>query len=333
MAVLYVTETGAQVRREGERLTVWKGKQKRHTSSAHDLHQVVLFGNIGITPAAMHTALMQGIDLVLLSTTGSYRGRLVGPQSRNIILRQMQYRRYEDEDFRLQAARGFVSGKIRNMRTLIMRLARRRNRDIAHTAQRLRAGLRQVDRVENADALRGIEGAATATYFRALGQFLPATFPFVKRTRRPPKDAVNAMLSFGYTLLSSDIESAILRVGMDPYIGHLHLVDYGRPSLALDLMEEFRPVIVDAMVLDLLNHGQIKKEDFEQRDGGVFLCGDGRRQLIRAYQDRVATEVQYVHPSGQVQKVPYRQCFELQARRLIRLLRGEDAAYLPFLIR
>ena len=173
MSVLYVTETGAQVRREGERLAVWKGKKKLHTSSAYDLHQMVLFGNIGITPAAMHTALMQGIDLVLLSTTGSYRGRLVGPQGRNIILRQMQYRRYEDEDFRLGAARGFVSGKIRNMRTLIMRLARRRNRDIAHTAQRLRALLKQIDRIDNADALRGIEGAATATYFGALGQFFP----------------------------------------------------------------------------------------------------------------------------------------------------------------
>ncbi|MDE2832572.1 MAG: CRISPR-associated endonuclease Cas1 [Gemmatimonadota bacterium] len=333
MAVLYVTETGAQVRREGERLAVWKGKKKLHTLPAYDLHQMVLFGNIGITPAAMHTALMQGIDLVLLSTTGSYRGRLVGPQGRNVILRQMQYRRYEDEDFRLGAARGFVSGKIRNMRTLIMRLARRRNRDIAHTAQRLRALLKQIDRIDNADALRGIEGAATATYFGALSQFLPTAFPFVKRTRRPPKDAVNAMLSFGYTLLSSGLESAVLRVGLDPYIGYLHLVDYGRPSLALDMMEEFRPIIVDAMVLDLLNHGQIKKEDFEQRDGGVFLCGDGRQQLIRAYQDRVATKVQYLQPSGQVQKVPYRQCFELQARRLIRMLRGEDTAYQPFLIR
>ncbi len=333
MAVLYVTETGAQVRREGERLTVWKGKKKLHTSPAYDLHQMVLFGNIGITPAAMHTALMQGIDLVLLSTTGSYRGRLVGPQGRNVILRQMQYRRYEDEDFRLGAARGFVSGKIRNMRTLIMRLARRRNRDIAHTAQRLRALLKQIDRIDNADALRGIEGAATATYFGALGQFFPTAFPFTKRTRRPPKDPVNAMLSFGYTLLSSDIESAVLRVGLDPYIGYLHLVDYGRPSLALDIMEEFRPVIVDAMVLDLMNHVQIKKEDFEQRDGGVFLCGDGRTQLIRAYQDRVAVEVQYLQPSGQVQKISYRQCFEFQARRLIRLLRGEDTAYLPFLIR
>ena len=333
MSVLYVTEPGAQVRREGQRLAVWKGKKKLRALPAFDLHQVVLFGNIGITPAAMHTALMQGIDLVLLSATGSYRGRLVGPQGRNVILRQIQYRRYEDADFRLGAARGFVSGKIRNMRTLVMRLARRRNRDVAHTAHQLRSFLRQVDRVDDAPALRGIEGAATATYFGALGQFLPTAFPFVKRTRRPPKDPVNAMLSFGYALLSSDLESAILRVALDPYIGYLHLVDYGRPSLALDMMEEFRPVIVDAMVLDLLNHGQMKKADFEQRDGGVFMCGDGRQRLIRAYQDRVAVEVQYLGHDGRVQKIPYRQCFELQARRLIRMLRGEDTAYLPFLIR
>ena len=333
MAVLYVTEMGAQVRREGQRLAVWKGKKKLQALSAFDLDQVVLFGNVGITPAAMTTALMQGIDLVLLSATGSYRGRLIGPQGRNVILRQIQYRRYEDEAFRLGAARGFVSGKVRNMRTLMMRLARRRNRNVAQTAHRLRSFLKQVDRVGDADALRGVEGAATAAYFGVLGQFLPDNFPFVKRTRRPPKDPVNAMLSFAYTLLSSDLESAILRVGLDPYIGYLHLVDYGRPSLALDLMEEFRPVIVDALVLDLLNHGQMKTEDFEQRDGGVFLCGDGRKRLIRAYQDRVAVEVQYVGSGERVQKIPYRRCFELQARRLIHMLRGEAAVYLPFLIR
>ena len=333
MAVLYVTEPGAQVRREGQRLAVWKGKKKLQALPVFDLDQVVLFGNIGITPAAMNAALMQGIDLVLLSATGSYRGRLIGPEGRNVILRQIQYRRYEDEGFRLGAARGFVSGKIRNMRTLVMRLARRRNQDVAQTAHRLRSLLRQVDRIEDAHALRGVEGAATATYFDALGRFLPDAFPFVKRTRRPPKDPVNAMLSFGYTLLSSDLESAVLRVGLDPYIGYLHLVDYGRPSLALDVMEEFRPVIVDAMVLDLLNHGQMKTEDFEQRDGGVFVCDDGRRRLIRAYQERVAVVVQYLGHDGQVQKIPYRQCFELQARRLIRMLRGEEAAYLPFLIR
>ena len=186
MSVLYVTETGAQVRREGERLTVWKGKKKLHTSPAYDLHQMVLFGNIGITPAAMHTALMQGIDLVLLSTTGTYRGRLVGPQGRNVILRQMQYRRYEDEDFRLGALRGdVVSGKIRNMRTLIMRLARRRNRDIAHTARRLRALLKQVDRADNADALARNRRCRNRDLFRCARSIFPHCISLCQ-THAPP---------------------------------------------------------------------------------------------------------------------------------------------------
>ena len=333
MAVLYVTEMGAQVRREGERLVVWKGKKKLQTLSAFDLEQVVLFGNVSVTPSAMNVALKQGIDLVLLSTTGSYRGRLVGPQGRNVILRQMQYRCYEDDAFRLQVAKGFVVGKIRNMRTLMMRLARRRNCDVAQTANLLRSLLRQVAQVDSADALRGMEGAATAAYFGVLGQFLPTHFPFIKRTRRPPKDPVNAMLSFAYTLLASDMESTLLRVGLDPYVGCLHVVDYGRPSVALDVMEEFRPVIVDALVLDLFNHGQMKPEDFENRDEGVFLCGEGRTRLIRAYQDRVGTLVQVIGIDGRAQRVPYRRCFEVQVRRLVRVLRGEDRAYLPFLIR
>lgn len=333
MSVLYVTELGAQVRKDGQHLTVWKGKSRLASLSAFDVEQVVLFGNIGITPSAMSLALTQGIDMVLLSSTGTYRGRLVGPQGRNVILRQIQYRRYEDAAFRQHLSRGFVSGKIRNMRSLLMRLARRRNRDVSATAHHMRSLLRQVDRTLEPDALRGVEGAATAAYFGALGAFFPEMFPFAKRTRRPPKDAANAMLSFGYALLSSDIESALLRVGLDPYIGFLHLVDYGRPSLALDLMEEFRPVIVDALTLDLLNHGRMNQEDFEPHESGVFLAGDGRKRFIQAYQERVSVDVQYPTSDGRVQKVSYRRCFELQARQLVRLLRGEETAYLPFLIR
>lgn len=333
MAVLYVTEMGALVRREGERLVVWKGKKKLQTMSTFDIEQVVLFGNVSVTPAAMNAALKQGIDLVLLSSTGRYRGRLIGPVGRNVVLRQIQYRRYDDEAFRLQTARGFVAGKIRNMRTFMMRLARRRRRDVSVIAQKMRSALRQVERVDTIDVLRGIEGSATASYFSALGQFLPEHFPFPKRTRRPPKDPVNAMLSFAYTLLASDMESVIFRVGLDPYVGCLHVVDYGRPSLALDVMEEFRPVIVDTLVLDLFNHGQMKSEDFESRDGGVFLCGEGRTRLIRAYQERVGAHIQVLGLDGRVQRVSYRRCFELQVRKLVRVLRGEDAAYTPYLIR
>ena len=333
MSVLYVTEPGAQVRKDGQRLSVWKGNTRLAALFAHDLEQIVLFGSIGLTPSAMALALSQGIDLVLLSATGTYRGRLIGPQGRNIILRQLQYRRYEDMAFRLMLAQGFVSGKIRNMRTLLMRLARRRNRDISAAALRLRALLKHVDRAADADVLRGVEGAATAAYFGGLGAFFPEPFPFAGRNRRPPKDPANALLSFGYALLASDVESAILRVGLDPCIGYLHLIDYGRPSLALDIMEEFRPVIVDALVLDLLNHGRMSAEDFDRRDDGVFLAGDGRKRFIVAYQERVCVEVQYPGIDGRVQRITYRCCFELQARRIARLLRGEDKTYLPFLIR
>ena len=333
MDTLYVTEPGACVRREGQRFSVWKGKQRLASVAAFDVAQVVLFGNVSVTPAALFEALRKGVDLVLLSRTGTYRGRLVGPDRQNVILRQMQFRRYEDDAFRLDAARAFVRGKVRNMRTLLMRWGRRRRVDMASAAHRLRFLGERASRVDSPESLRGIEGAATALYFQGYREFMPAAFRFKTRNRRPPKDPANAMLSFGYALLAGDIESAVYRVGLDPYMGYLHLVDYGRPSLALDLMEEFRPVIVDALVLDLLAHGRMHPGDFESRDGGVFLAGEGRKRYIAAYQERVLTEIQYPTGKDGVQKVTYRRCFELQVRALARVIRGDDAAYLPFLVR
>ena len=201
------------------------------------------------------------------------------------------------------------------------------------TTDNLRRSIQQVGSATNAESLRGIEGAGTAAYFGVLGNFLPEELHFKGRNRRPPKDPANALLSFGYALLANSVEGAVYLAGLDPYLGFLHVVDYGRPSLALDLMEEFRPVLVDALVLDLANHGRVRSEDFEERDGGVFLQGEGRKRLIEGYQRRLEERVAYPVSAERVERISYRRCLEYQVRRLARVVLGEEAAYKAFLVR
>ena len=331
--ILYVTDQGTGVYRRGERLQVRRRKQVIAEVHLHDLEQVVLMGQIALSSPAMSTLLEQGVDTVFLSTNGRYRGRLVGPARRNVVLRQKQFKYYEDEPFRLSVARSVVEGKLRNMRTLLMRLARRRKVDVGTVAHRLRRSIQQVGQATNAESLRGIEGAGTAAYFGVLGAFFPEEFAFKGRNRRPPRDPVNALLSFGYALLGNSVEGAIYLVGLDPYLGFLHVVDYGRPSLALDLMEEFRPVLVDALVLDLINHNRVQSENFEARDGGVFLQGEGRKRLIEGYQRRLEDRVTYPVGGERVERISYRRCLEYQVRRLARVILGEEAHYRAFLVR
>ncbi|HID95430.1 MAG TPA: CRISPR-associated endonuclease Cas1 [Candidatus Latescibacteria bacterium] len=333
MATLYVVEQGAGIHKEGRRVVVRKGREVIASVPSFQIDQVVLFGNVAVSTQALAHFLQNRIDTILLSSTGRYRGRLVGPDTKNIVLRRIQFKKYEDEHFRVGFVRSIVAGKIHNMRTLLLRAARRRAVDIGELSHRLRLLKEQVETASSVDMLRGIEGAATSVYFRGFKQFLDSRFSFEKRERRPPKDPVNALLSFGYTLLGNTIESMVNLVGLDPYLGFFHLVDYGRPSLVLDLMEEFRPVIVDSLVLNVVNHGMISPSDFEHRDGGVYLAGEGRKKFIRQYQERIAISVSYHVSEGVVQKVDYRRCFELQARKFVQFLKGEIEAYPPFLIR
>lgn len=331
--ILYVAQSGAGLYRRGDQLQVRRGKELLARVHLFDLEQVVLMGKVSLSADAVAVLLERGVDTVLLGSGGQFRGRLVGPERGNIALRQMQFRRCEDEAFRLAVARSIVSGKLRNMRTLAMRLARRRNADVSQIAHRLRRHLQQVDQAQGADGLRGLEGAGTAAYFGALKLFLPPDVGFAGRNRRPPKDPANAMLSFGYALLASAVESAVYQVGLDPHLGFFHVVDYGRPSLVLDLMEEFRPVLVDALVLDLANHHRVESGDFEARDGGVFLGEKGRRLMIDQFQQRLEERISYSVSAERVERITYRRCIEYQVRQFSRVILGEAAVYTSFLVR
>ena len=274
--VLYVDEQGCILKKTGERLLVVKeGETIRDIPLIH-LGQVVLCGNISVTTPVMQTLLNAGIPVVYLSAYGRYQGVLMPQISRNSLLRVAQHRVADDPEQCLALAKAFVHGKISNMRMMLQRRKWRGKTETESEAARIELsieGMRKmrgrVPRAESLSELLGFEGNASADYFRSFSSMLNAEmgFGFEHRTRRPPKDPTNALLSFAYSLLTADVISAIQIVGLDPYVGFFHQQTYGRPCLALDLMEEFRPIIADSVVVTLINNRQITPDDFTQSHG------------------------------------------------------------------
>jgi len=233
-----------------------------------------------------------------------------------------------------EVSKAFVMGKLSNMRTLLLRQNREiRDGEVEKACSAIKNFLDRVAEAREKDELLGLEGIGTREYFSVFGRLIKSKgygFDFEKRTKRPPRDPVNALLSFGYSILVGDMVSAASTVGLDPYIGFFHSMKYGRPALALDLMEEFRPVIVDSLVLSMLNKGMLSEGDFKEKFGGVYLEEKGREAFFKAYAGRVQTEI--VHPVFDYRMI-YRRIFETQARFLAKVLTGEIDEYVPFLVR
>jgi CRISPR-associated protein Cas1 len=286
----------------------------------------------------MHRLADEGKSLVLLADTGRFKARLEGPVSGNILLRQAQHRRAADTAFSLEVARACVAGKVRNCRTVILRGGRETEesddaRELSRFADKLAASLRAASIAPDLDTLRGVEGEAARGYFAALNLVVKphnrATFALNGRTRRPPLDRFNALLSFLYSMLMNDCRSALESVGLDPQLGFLHALRPGRAALALDLQEEFRSVFADRLALTLINRGQLGADDFDIREGGaVSLNESGRRTVITAWQERKQEEI--FHPLLEA-KVPMALLPLVQARFMARATRGDMEGYLPFL--
>ncbi len=335
MPTLYVVEQGARLAIERQRLVVSSasGDQMAQVPLAHTT-AVVLFGNACLTTPAMKRLLRAGIDVIFLTRRGRYVGRLVGPLSRYGLLRQRQYEGARQAAFCLPIAQAIIRAKCLNMRTLLMRYQRNTaHPDLAAAIERLG---RLADRAPYAPThrtLRGIEGSGSATYFGVLPHLFKRHWPFQRRMRRPPPDPVNVLLSLGYTLLTRELEAAVALVGLDPYIGVMHSTEYGRPSLALDLVEEFRAIVVDSVVLRCLNNDLITPEDFtpgQDPARPVILSDEGTRRLLRAFEDRVQTTIR--HPvTGE--QMTYRRAFEIQTRLLARCFLDGEPVYRPFLVR
>ena len=337
---LYVMTPQAWVHLDNATLRVDVEREKRLQVPLHHVGSLVCFGNVLVSPALMHRLAEEGKSLVLLDDAGRFKARLEGPVSGNVLLRIAQHRAAQDAPGALELARACVAGKLRNSRALVLRGARESSDAddtafLQRTSDNLAASLRAAATANDPDTLRGVEGEAARGYFEALNCIVkPAyrdTFRLDGRTRRPPRDRFNALLSFLYSMLMNDCRSALEATGLDPQIGFLHAVRPGRAALALDMQEEFRAALCDRFALTLINRGQLAEGDFEPREGGAVLLADqGRRKVVAAWQERKQEEL--THPLLE-QKMPLGLLPFVQARLLARTVRGEDQGYLPYLTR
>ncbi|MCL4771288.1 MAG: type I-C CRISPR-associated endonuclease Cas1 [Burkholderiaceae bacterium] len=333
---LYLTTPETYLRLDNDTLRVEVERESRLRVPLHHLTAVVCFGHIGLSAPLMHRLAESGIALVLLDNNGRFKARLEGAVSGNVLLRQAQFQRVADAAFTLDMARACVAGKIKNSRQVVQRGAREAKSDaeastLARLTDDLAASLRALPAASSLDQLRGLEGEAARQYFGGLSLLirpeLRTSFAMDGRTRRPPRDRFNALLSFLYAMWMNDCRSALEASGLDPQVGFLHALRPGRAALALDLMEEFRPW-ADRLALTLINRGQLTERDFVLREGGgVSLQPDARKAVVVAYQERKKDEIN--HPLL-AQPVALGLVPLVQARLMARAVRDDAAPYVPF---
>jgi len=331
---LYVDTCGAVVRREKNHFVVEahteEGTERLLSVPRPEVDTLALVGKVHCTMPALRFCLREEVQVVLLSYYGKVKGRLHGTHPANVDVRLGQYAAQQDEERRAALARTFVGAKIHNMRRRLHRTHQRRAQDALDSAiRRLHDLAERLSAARTVEAVLGVEGAATKAYFAAWPALITRperVFEFRGRSRRPPEDPVNALLGFTYSLLENDVHAGCVLAGLDPHLGLLHRPRAHAPTAVLDLMEAFRPVVADSVVLSLLNRETIDPGDFESRDGGVYLTEDGRTKVYQAYGRRRSEEAT---PPGRDTALPYYRVFELQARRLSRAL-SEEGTYRPF---
>jgi CRISPR-associated protein Cas1 len=331
MATLYVTEQGARLEKEYRRLLVVKEETVLLAAPLGRVDHVVLVGNVGVTTPALHALLDAEIGVTLLNRWGDLRGQLHPGMDRRLAVRRQQYTRGQEAAFCLAFSRAVVQGKLRNLRNLARKLVRSGAVADAAPIELVVEALASSEQAGSLETLRGLEGIASRAWFALLRQALDHDMGFTQRIRRPPTDPINAMLSLGYTLLTQNMMTACEIVGLDPYEGYFHADSYGRPALALDLIEEFRACVVDSTVLRLVNRDMVDATDFMPGpEGGLYLKPGGLRTFFQAYTARLQNRV--IHPAAG-RALSYQKCFEVQARLLRKVIEGELAHYTPFLVR
>ena len=332
MAFLYVIEQGAVIRKTGQRILVEKDEETLLEIPRDKLDAILVFGNVTLTTPALSDLLDSGIEVALLTRHGRIKGQLTPAKSRNIVLRLEQFRRHEDQTFRLEISREIVSAKVHNARALMRSFSYNHPEARCEVAdERLSAILEQVARADALSSLNGLEGAAAQAYFEAFGRFCLGELRFEGRNRRPPRDPVNSLLSFGYTLVFNEILSLLDAMGFDPYLGFYHEVDYGRASLAADLLEEFRHPIVDRLTLHLVNHKVFRPEHFikDARTGEVRF----QQRALGTYFEQFERMMSKEKPESAAAPpgpASLRACVRAQAEAMAGLLMGRAERYIAF---
>lgn len=328
MSTLYIDDQGASIRINNNEIVLIVGSDVRERIPKSWVERIVIVGNASLSPQITTFLLKEAIPVIFISTKGNYRGCLQPVLHKHAALRITQYEKFSNNAFRHQIARAFVETKIKNCRTMLQK--HRRSHPEFHCDMELEAMRYELGKLEKATTIEGImghEGVSAHWYFMAFGRMVRREFKFTTRSRRPPKDPVNAMLSLGYTLLHNECVTAVTSIGMDPNIGFMHGIEYGRASLACDMEEEFR-WLIDGMVLGIVNRSIIRFEDFiQQDDGGWKLEDTARKKFYAQYEARILDEVRY-----RDMHLTYRRIFFHQAQHLARVLKGEEDAYLPHII-
>lgn len=336
---LYVTTEGAYLHRDGSTLKVEVDKKEKLRVPVHHLESVVVFDHVMVSPSAMGFLAEQGISLTFLSYSGRLLARVDAPVSGNVLLRRRQFRAADDQAQCLALAKSFIAGKIQNARNVLMRAAREsengdEEQHFRETGENLAGYIRRLEKTANLEEVRGYEGMASREYFGVFNLCFRQqreNFVLDGRNRRPPKDPVNALLSFVYALLLHDCVAALVATGLDPNVGFLHGDRPGKPSLALDLMEEFRTLLADRLVFSLVNRKQVSPEGFEKRDGGgVEMDNATRKTVVVGWQERKRETVKHplLDQECMVGQLPF-----LQAKLLARVIRGDDPIYVPCVLK
>lgn len=334
--VLYVTTPEAYLSLDGENVVIKKDEATSLRLPLHNLENIVCFNYPGVSPALMGACAERNVGLCFLKPSGRFLARVTGRQQGNVLLRRKQYSVAQNEEASVGIARSAVLGKIANCRRVLDRAMRDHPLSVdlnvlQAASDDLKETLQRVQGADSLDSLRGLEGNAASRYFGVFGQLVlqqQESFAFAQRNRRPPLDRMNALLSFFYTLLAQEVASALECVGLDPFVGFLHTDRPGRPSLALDMMEELRPICADRLALSLVNRKQIQGDGFtEKESGGILMDDETRKAVLAAWQKRKQEEI--VHPYLK-ERIPWGLIPHVQASLLARHLRGDLDAYPPF---
>lgn len=334
---LFITQPDVYLSLDGDNVVLIKEQKKIGRLPLHNLESIITFGYAGASPALMGYCAERNISIAFLTMNGRFRARVIGKSRGNVILRKKQYRVSDNEDMSTVVARNFIVGKIYNNKWILERMTRdyplRINVDqFKEISKHLSNIIAEVRKCGNLETLRGLEGQAAISYNKVFDQMIlqqKEDFYFTMRSRRPPLDNINAMLSFGYTLLANDTASALESVGLDAYVGFLHRERPGRVSLALDVMEELRVVYVDRFVLSLINKKVMKKEDFLKKENGtVIMTDDARKNFLAAWQNKKQEKI--THPYLK-EKISWGLAPYAQALLLARYLRSDLDEYPPFL--
>ncbi len=333
---LYVTTPEAYLSKDGLNVVVSVKQNEIFRIPVHNIEQIVTFGYMGASPGVMKLCADNNVDLTFLSPQGRYISRSQGPTRGNVLLRKAQYKYSDEPNYALHLGKLFIGGKIQNYRNILRRFVRDNGSDeaVENAAEKLLRCKRNVFNADSIDSVRGIEGEAANYYFSVFHNLLlnqKQDFKFEGRNRRPPKDEINAMLSFVYTLICNDMASALETVGLDPYVGFMHTLRPGRASLALDMMEELRAYLGDRLVLSLINRKQITIKDFlKQGEEGVVMTDSGRKTIISAWQNRKREQIThpYLNEKVSVGLLPY-----IQSMLLARFIRKDLDDYPVFLMK